>query len=178
MLDMPSNCMDCTETNLDELQWDETSRSSPPFDIDVVVSWAGPSTADDHDRRSRDNGELRYCLRSIYQHIPWFHRLFILVNPSIKHLIMNDDTFLNQSAILDPLHRVNVIGIDQIFRNKSNAVDQHNSEAIESNVYRIPGLSSFYIYLNDDYFIGRPLSWRFFFEHQYDGQKPTATDSP
>jgi len=83
---------------------------------------------------------------------------------------LNDGSFLNESAILDPLHRVTVIGIDQIFRTKSNAVNQHNSEAIESAIHRILGLSSFYIYLNDDYFIGRSLSWRFFFEHQYDGQ--------
>ena len=101
-----SECDNCTEVHLDELQWNDLNDPSlsPPFDIDIVISWAGPRNT--NDQRSRDNGELRYCLRSIYEHIPWFHTIFLLVNPTTKISILNGTTFINESAVSMPLNRV------------------------------------------------------------------------
>ena len=100
------HCTVCTEVHLDELQWNDPNDPSlsPPFDIDIVISWAGPRNR--NDRRSRETGELRYCLRSIYEHIPWFHTIFLLVNPTTKISILNGTTFIKESAVSMPLNRV------------------------------------------------------------------------
>eukprot|EP01083_Nonionella_stella_P282508 961292_1 len=50
-----------------------------------------------------------------------------------------------------------------IHRDKRNAIGNKNSNAFEINMHRIPGLSQHFISLCDDFFIGRPLTWKYFF---------------
>jgi len=72
--------------------------------------------------------------------------LFTFINSEGPSLL-----FIKQSSIfLDPVDGD---------RNK-------NSEAIEANLHRITGLSEHFIYLCDDFFIGRPLSYLYFFDLQ------------
>lgn len=44
----------------------------------------------------------------------------------------------------------------QIFKNTS-CLPVFNSNAIETSIHKIPGLSRYYAYFNDDFFLGQPL---------------------
>ena len=52
---------------------------------------------------------------------------------------------------------VKVVSHREIFANQAD-LPTFNSHAIESQIHRIEGLSEHFLYLNDDFFVGRPLS--------------------
>ena len=45
---------------------------------------------------------------------------------------------------------------EEVFKYKSH-LPTLNSAAIETNLHRIPGLSEHFIYMNDDFFLGKPI---------------------
>ena len=49
-----------------------------------------------------------------------------------------------------------IITHDQIFKDKSQ-LPTFSSSAIELNLHRIPGISDYFIYFNDDVFLGQPV---------------------
>ena len=103
-------------------------------------------------------------MRAIYANIPWFNRIYIIINNETYNKIQNNQTFLNFIKINDLNNNITLIKHSEIFRNISNVLNNKHSNAIESNIHRIPGLSEYYIYLNDDYMIGKPLHYSFFFK--------------
>ena len=112
-------------------------------------------------RRFRDNGELKYSLRSLERHAPWVRNVFIVHGG-------NPPPWLDTSR-----PGLCTVRHEEIFPDPS-VLPTFNSNAIELNLHRIPGLSRRFLYLNDDLFLGRdtPLAWfippdglpRFFFE--------------
>ena len=52
--------------------------------------------------------------------------------------------------------KVEIITHEMIFPNTS-VLPTFSSSSIEMNLHRIPGLSEFFIYFNDDVFLGRPV---------------------
>ena len=94
--------------------------------------------------RFRDNDELRYSLRSIEKFAPWIRKIFIVTNGQVP-------SWLDLS---NP--KVQIITHDQIFQNKSQ-LPTFSSAAIELNLHRIPGISDYFIYFNDDVFLGQPV---------------------
>jgi hypothetical protein len=92
--------------------------------------------------RFRDNGELRYSLRSVEAFAPWFRKI---------HIITHGETprWLDTSN-----DRVSIIRHDMIFPDRSN-LPTFNSNAIELHLHRIPDLSRKFLYFNDDVFLGR-----------------------
>ena len=93
----------------------------------------------------RDNGELRYSLRSLEKFAPWIHRVYIVTNGQ-------------SPSWLDPSNeRVSVIPHDLIFTKRSD-LPTFNSLAIEAHIHRIPDLSRKFLYFNDDVFLGRSVS--------------------
>lgn len=97
--------------------------------------------------RSRD--ELRYSMRSIYAFMPFVHHIYIV-------------TFGHQPAWLKPHKKVTVIHHKDIFKDPGN-LPTFNSQAIESQLHRIPNLKEHFIYFNDDVFLGRKVRSRDFF---------------
>ena len=111
--------------------------------------------------RFRDNGELKYSLRSLERHAPWVRHVYIIHAGK-------------PPAWIDSAHPdLRLIRHEDIFPDTS-VLPTFNSYAIELNLHRIAGLSRRFLYLNDDFFLARdtPLSWfipsdgpdRFFFE--------------
>lgn len=94
--------------------------------------------------RFRDNDELRYSLRSIEKFAPWIRKIFIVTNGQVP-------SWLDLS---NP--KVQIITHDQIFKDKSQ-LPTFSSSAIELNLHRIPGISDYFIYFNDDVFFGQPV---------------------
>ena len=86
----------------------------------------------------------RYSLRSIEKFAPWIHKVFIVTNGQIPDW-------------LDINHpKVEIITHEMIFPDPS-VLPTFSSSSIEMNLHRIPGLSDYFIYFNDDVFLGQPV---------------------
>lgn len=95
--------------------------------------------------RFRDKEELRFALRSVHQFAPWIRRIYIVTNGQVP-------------AWLDAAHpRISVVPHSRLFE-EPGALPTFNSNAIEATIHRIPGLSDDFIYFNDDFFFGRPVT--------------------
>jgi len=137
------------------------------FDIDMVFSWVdGNSPAyraaraaqmegvvvgegDDSVARYQQIDELKYALRSLYMFAPWIRRIFVVTDsPAPPWLADHPDVTLVRSEdhFADP-----------------SVLPTHNSQAVESQLQHIEGLSEHFLYSNDDMFIGRPVGPDMFF---------------
>jgi hypothetical protein len=126
--------------------------------IDAVYTWVDDSfpgyaeqlaryATDRHDRnpnRTRDNLDmLRYSLRSLEAYAPWIRRVYLVsCRPQVP-------------AWLDP-SAVTVVHHDQVIDERY--LPTFNSFTIASHLYRIPGLSERFLYVEDDYLFGRPVA--------------------
>jgi hypothetical protein len=127
------------------------SNDSPPFPIDIVYSWGGEKVSDD--RRASNNNELKYSLRSVAKFVPWVNRIFILINPPKKVPSWFNERYGELITLVDETETFP----------KGSPLPNKNSNAIETTIHNIPGLSEHFIYSCDDFFIGRPVSYREFF---------------
>src|SRR6185437_13294000 len=57
---------------------------------------------------------------------------------------------------------ISIIDHTEIFKDKKD-LPTFNSQAIESNLHRIPHLAEHFIYFNDDFFLGAPVQHKDFF---------------
>ncbi|KAJ5715312.1 uncharacterized protein N7483_012493 [Penicillium malachiteum] len=92
----------------------------------------------------RDNDELRYSIRSLEKYAPWIHQIYIVTNGQVPSWLDRDDP------------RVKIVTHSEIFENSSD-LPVFSSSAIESNLDRIAGLSDYFLYFNDDVFLGAPV---------------------
>ena len=103
------------------------------------------------------NEELRYSIRSILQYIPWIRKIFILMpNKKVKFL-----------------KSINKIKGKIIYVKDKDFLgyDSANIHAFTFNLYKMNkfGISKNFIYMEDDFFIGKPLKKTDFF--YYDAKK-------
>ena len=146
------------------------SVSECRFPVDVVYTWVdGNDPAWDAAREERltaltgtarsressgrarfvDRGELRYSFRSLHLFAPWVRRI---------HLVTAGQT----PSWLDPSHpMVNVVDHRDLL--PDDALPTFNSHAIETALHRIDGLAEHFVYLNDDFLLGRPVRPETFF---------------
>ncbi|GAA0395368.1 stealth family protein [Microbispora corallina] len=122
---------------------DRALRSSRP---DLRLSELATTEA-----RFTSRDELRFSLRSLTMYAPWINRVWIVTDGQTPRW-------------LDTTHpMVTVVHHKEIFRDPS-VLPVFNSHAIETQLHHIEGLSEHFLYLNDDFFLGRPLLPRTFFE--------------
>ena len=108
-----------------------------------------PSGGSANNCRFIDNHELKYSLRSVEMNAPWINHIFIVTNGQVPEW-------------LDTTHpKITIVTHKEIM--PSEALPTFNSEAIETCIANIPGLSEYFLYANDDCFINRPVSPDFFF---------------
>jgi hypothetical protein len=145
----------------------DTHANDITFDIDIVFSWVDGSSAefqraralrmqsyvvgegDDSEARYRQLDELKYALRSVYLFAPWIRRIFIVTDS-------------DRPLWLDEHPDVTLVRSEEFFQNP-DALPTHNSQAIESQLQHIDGLSEHFIYSNDDMFFARPVTPDMFF---------------
>ena len=141
--------------------------SDVTFPIDMVFSWVDGTDkewqrararrmasyvvgeGDDAEARYRQIDELRYALRSVFTYLPWVRNIYIATDSKAP-------------AWLAEHPRVRIVRSEEFFRDQA-WLPTHNSQAVESQLHRIEGLSDHFIYSNDDMFIGRPLRPEAFF---------------
>ena len=147
-----------------------SADAQPPFPIDAVFTWVDGSdpvwleskralrrklfgdrsVTDDADNLARfhDNDELRYAFRSFARHAPWIRTIY-LVTANQKPSWLNTDN-------------VKLVGHKDIFP-EDVSLPVFSTRPIEFCVHRIPDLAEHFVYANDDFMLGRDVSWRDFF---------------
>jgi hypothetical protein len=141
--------------------------SDVTFPIDMVFSWVDGTDkewqrararrmasyvvgeGDDSEARYRQIDELRYALRSVHTYLPWIRNIYIATDSKAP-------------AWLADHPRVRIVRSEEFFLDK-DVLPTHNSQAVESQLHHIDGLSEHFVYSNDDMFIGRPLRPEVFF---------------
>jgi hypothetical protein len=98
--------------------------------------------------RFRDNGELRYALRSLEQYAPWINRVHIITDDQIP-------PWINTS-------RVNIVYHRDIFPTDA-LLPVFNTRPIAFCAHRIPGLAEHFLMFEDDFMLGRSVTKQDFF---------------
>lgn len=142
------------------------------FPIDVVYTWVDGSDPAWQERKaaahaavglgelnefasnesrflSRD--ELRYSLRSLDMYASWVRHVYLVT----------DDQVPDWLDVSNP--RITVVSHRELFADRGQ-LPTFNSHAIESQLHHVPGLSDQFLYLNDDFFFGRPVAPETFFD--------------
>ena len=104
-------------------------------------------------RRFRSHNELKYSLRSINDFAPFVRHIYIVTSGQ-------------RPSWLADHPKISVVSHKEIFSHPE-FLPTFNSIAIESNLHHIPGLANRYIYLNDDVFLGKPVTRKDFFSSPY-----------
>ena len=94
--------------------------------------------------RFANHGELRFLLRSVNAHMPWVRTIYIVVDDCLA-----TPSWINETA------NIKMVRHSELFMNE--CLPTFNSQAIETVIHRIPGISDPFIYFNDDMFVGRPI---------------------
>ena len=106
------------------------------------------------DERFLQSNELKYCLRSIYNHAPWIDRVFVITDNQQPDFI--DIAEARKSDIFFVSH-------EDIFWDYEHFLPTFNSRSIETMMWRFPSLSENFVYLNDDTFFGKKTKKEDFF---------------
>jgi len=124
------------------------NTTKPPFPIDVVYTWYGEELSENP--RLSNNNELKYSLRSVFFNAPWVNKIYILMNK------------VKRPSWIKETDRIIMVDHSHTFPS-NEYLPNTNSNAIETTMANIPGLSEHYIYFNDDFFLGRKTSYTDFF---------------
>lgn len=100
--------------------------------------------------RFKDNGELKYLLRSVEENASFINNIFLVTNGQIPN-------WLN---LKHP--KIHIINHKEIF--PADALPTFNTLAIEACIVNIPNLSNHFLYSNDDMFFANKVTENFFFD--------------
>ena len=99
--------------------------------------------------RFHNNDELRYSLRSLEENLPWLRQILIFSNCAPPAWLATD------------YPRLRWVRHEEVI--PAEFLPTFSSHVIESFLQHIPGLADQFIYLNDDFFVARPMSKADFF---------------
>ncbi len=119
------------------------------------------------DRRWAYSNELDICLRSLGVHAPWLRRIYI---------VTDQQTPTGLEALPKALRdKVEIIDHTIIFAGLKDCLPTFNSMAIESVLWRIPGLAERFIYFNDDMFLSTKATPADFFPIEGNNKESAKT---
>jgi len=94
--------------------------------------------------RYRNRNELQYSMRSLEQYMPWVRNIYLVTDGQVPDWLNTDHP------------KVTLVSHNDLIGDKY--LPTFNSICLESHLHRIPNLSEYFIYFNDDLFINRPVS--------------------
>lgn len=97
-----------------------------------------------NDSRFTSRDELRYSLRSLEMYVPWVRHVFLVTDDQVPPWLAVDHP------------RLSVVHHADLFGTRGR-LPTFNSHAVESQLHHLDGLAENYLYLNDDFFFGRPV---------------------
>lgn len=137
-----------------------------PQQIDIVITWVdnNPEFVKERrqyysdnsydkpsDSRYTDNQELKYLIRSIEKFFPTFNKIYIVVKDGQRPSYLR-------------LNHPRLIFIDHSMIIPADKLPVFNSRAIETYIHKIPGLSNYYLYANDDVLFTSETKPEYFFD--------------
>jgi len=125
--------------------------------IDFVIPWSGPAPTRDGGlavERERDNGEMKYLLRSMAMHAPWVRRVWLLVNGVLP----------DGAVEIPPSIKGRTTVVDRCSFMPQGTCPTRNGFAVRAFAHRLPGLAEHWVMIDDDIFLGRPTKPSFFFQ--------------
>jgi hypothetical protein len=146
------------------------------YPVDAVISWVDGDDPE-HKRRRRaalktsgrvpgiipagkvasrfsDNGELLLAVKSIRKNAPWVRNILVVSDKQRPRWTNGD---------IERDLGLRFVDHEEIFVGYEWALPTFNSRAIETAIWRINGLADRFIYLNDDFFILKPVRKEEFF---------------
>ena len=99
--------------------------------------------------RTTNRDELRYSLRSLAMYASWVRHIWLVTDGQVPSWLATHP-------------KLTVVGHEEIFTDPA-ALPTFNSHSIESQLHHIDGLAEHFLYLNDDFFFGRPVQPELFF---------------
>ena len=101
--------------------------------------------------KDKDNEELRYSLRSVLENLPWIRKIYILM-PNLKIRYFKSIEQIKEKIVY--IKDKDILGFDSA-----------NIFAFTFNLYKLEkfGISKNFIYMEDDFFIGKLLKKSDFF---------------
>ena len=102
-------------------------------------------------KKDEDNGELKYCLRSIFKFIPWIRKIFILM-PNEKVSFLKPKQEIKEKIVY--VKDKDLLGFDS-----------ESSTSFQYVLFKLRnfGIADNFILMDDDYFIGKELKKTDFF---------------
>lgn len=101
--------------------------------------------------RYANHDELKYSLRSVEKYAPWIRKIFIVTDNQTPR-------WLNLS---NP--RIKIVDHSEILPGEYSPC--YNSSVIEHHLYKIPGLSEYFLYANDDMMLNQKVTPEMFFSN-------------
>ena len=106
--------------------------------------------------RFNECGEIRYCIWSLLRYAPWIRTIFIVTDSQTPSVV---------AELRGTPYEKKVVVVDErcLFSGLEAHLPTFNCIAIETLLWRIPGLSEHFLYLNDDWSLLRPVAYHDFF---------------
>lgn len=135
------------------------------MNIDFVIYWVDGSDVEwqkkkalykgtlfqNADARYRDWNILKYWFRAIEEFTPWVHHIYFVADNQKPEWLNWDNPKLTYVDHKDFIPH--------------EFLPTFQANTIENNLYRIPGLSDYFVVFNDDMFINAPISPEYYFKN-------------
>ncbi len=150
-------------------------NNNKDFEVDAVITWVNGNDSkhkskmlqylDDKDilnskslrMRFDQVNEIEFAVKSILKYAKFVRNIFIVTDNQTPN-------FLKDKAFAAKKYpTVSIIDHKTIFKGYEEYLPTFNSLAIETMLYRIPGLSNQFIYFNDDFFLANETNLDDFF---------------
>jgi hypothetical protein len=147
-------------------------------EIDAVVTWVdgddpahraklnrlleslGSTPSAARPTRFRSVGEIDYCITSLLKFAPFLRRIHVITDAQMPPIVERSRAWpqtLRDKLVLVDHH--------QVFGGLEDCLPTFNSLAIETVMFRAPGLAEQFVYLNDDFFLIKPVQPEDWFRH-------------
>lgn len=154
-----------------------TSPTSNTAQIDLVITWVDGDDARLKQKRApylqqediasgaisatrfASNDEIYYNVASILKYVPFCRYIYIVTDEQAPKYIKE---FANQGVC--DTDKIRIVDHKEIFAGYEQYLPTFNSLTIETMLWNIPGLSEYFITLDDDFFFNQPASISDFFD--------------
>lgn len=108
------------------------------------------------DKRFFQFDELKYTLRSIKKYAPWYRNIFLITDNQSPPFLMTSQLHLDRITIIDHC---------ELFKHHEHLLPTFNTRSIATNIHKLPQLSEYFVYGNDDFMFSAPVEPSFFFKN-------------
>lgn len=110
--------------------------------------------------RFASNNEIYFNIASILKYVPFCRHIYIVSDEQQPKFIKE---FAEQG--LCSADKIRIVDHKTIFSGYEAALPTFNTRSIETMLWNIPGLSDYFIYLNDDFYFNQTASMTDFFDN-------------